>query len=155
MNQFWCENSNSLKNQNFDFCQFWIQNKIRISLFARKFKIYLYSQSATAPATCVACRRLARFARHYPWRSPSTHTPWVQPSNLPKYPFFDFWPRVASEVPLNRFDETFSRCLKITENSLIQNCERSLWKNAKNGQFWHVFENLKLAVKQYYRTTKS
>ena len=36
------------------------------------------SQSATAPsapAPCEACRRLARFARHYPWRSPPTHTP--------------------------------------------------------------------------------
>ena len=36
-------------------------------------EILKYSQSATAPsapATCEACRRLARSARHYPWRSP-------------------------------------------------------------------------------------
>ena len=46
--------------------------------------------------------------------------------------------------------------------SLIQHCERSklrlhfsgqkLIKNAKNCQFWRVFENLKLAVKQCYQT---
>ena len=46
--------------------------------------------------------------------------------------------------------------------SLIQYCERSglrlhlsgqkLIKNAKNGPFWRVFENLKLAVKQFYQT---
>ena len=46
--------------------------------------------------------------------------------------------------------------------SLIsQHCERSelrlhfgqkLLKNAKNGQFWRVFENVKLAVKQCYQT---
>ena len=46
--------------------------------------------------------------------------------------------------------------------SLIQHCERSelclhlsgqkLIKNAQNGQFWRVFENLKLAVKQCYQT---
>ena len=46
--------------------------------------------------------------------------------------------------------------------SLIQHCERSelrlhlsgqeLIKNAKNGPFWRVFENLKLAVKQCYQT---
>ena len=48
--------------------------------------------------------------------------------------------------------------------SLIQHCERSElrlhfeWtevnKNAKNGQFWQVFENLKLAVKQCYQKGK-
>ena len=46
--------------------------------------------------------------------------------------------------------------------SRIQNCERSElrlhfeWpkfiKNSKNGSFWRVCENLKLAVKQYYQT---
>ena len=45
--------------------------------------------------------------------------------------------------------------------SLIQHCEQSygyilsgqkLIKNAKNGSFWRVFENLKLAVKQCYQT---
>ena len=29
---------------------------------------------------------------------------------------------------------------------------QKLIKNAKNGQFWRVFENLKLAVKQSYQT---
>ena len=46
--------------------------------------------------------------------------------------------------------------------SLIQHCElqsyvyilsgQKLSKNAKNGPFWRVFENLKLAVKQCYQT---
>ena len=46
--------------------------------------------------------------------------------------------------------------------SLIQHCERSelrlhfeltsLLKTPKNGPFWRVFENLKLAVKQCYQT---
>ena len=46
--------------------------------------------------------------------------------------------------------------------SLIQHWKRSelcllseqtkLFKNAKNGQFWQFFENLKLAVKQCYQT---
>ena len=30
--------------------------------------------------------------------------------------------------------------------------EQKLIKNAKNGSFWRVFENLKLAVKQCYQT---
>ena len=43
--------------------------------------------------------------------------------------------------------------------SRIQHCERSelrfhLIKNAKNGPFWRVFENLKLAVKQCYQTLR-
>ena len=46
--------------------------------------------------------------------------------------------------------------------SLIQHCERSelrlhlsgqkLIKNAKNGPFWQVFENLKFVVTQCYQT---
>ena len=46
--------------------------------------------------------------------------------------------------------------------SLIKHCERSelsllcewkkLIKNVKNGQFWRVFESMKLAVKQCYQT---
>ena len=31
-------------------------------------------------------------------------------------------------------------------------CGQKLIKNAKNGQFWQAFENLQLAVKQYYQT---
>ena len=47
------------------------------------------------------------------------------------------------------------------QKSLIYHCQRSLVyilseqkfiKNAKNGQFWRVFENLKLAVKQCNQT---
>ena len=48
-----------------------------------------------------------------------------------------------------------TRCLKITEkvsfNIYILSGQK-LIKNAKNGQFWRVFENLKLAVKQCYQT---
>ena len=55
-----------------------------------------------------------------------------------------------------------TRCLKITEKvSLDIASEASydyilsgqkLIKNAKNGPFWRVFENLKPAVKQCYQT---
>ena len=54
------------------------------------------------------------------------------------------------------------RCLKITEKvsfniaseaSYVYILSRQkLIKNAKNGPFWQVFENLKLAVKQCYQT---
>ena len=54
------------------------------------------------------------------------------------------------------------RCWKITEKvsfniaseaSYIYNLSgQKLIKNAKNGPFWRVFENLKLAVKQCYQT---
>ena len=59
---------------------------------------------------------------------------------------------------------TTARCLKITEKvSFIIASEASyvyilseqkLLKNAKNGPFWRVFENLKLAVKQCYQTVQ-
>ncbi len=55
-----------------------------------------------------------------------------------------------------------SRCLKITEKVSFNIAseasyvyilsEQKLIKNAKNGPFWRVFENLKLAVKQCYQT---
>ena len=55
-----------------------------------------------------------------------------------------------------------SRCLKITEKvsfniaseaSYVYNLSgQKLIKNAQNGPFWRVFENLKLAVKQCYQT---
>ena len=62
-------------------------------------------------------------------------------------------------------EDTFSslaRCLKITEkvsfniaseasNVYILSGQKFI-KNAKNGPFWRVFENLKLAVKQSYQT---
>ena len=55
-----------------------------------------------------------------------------------------------------------TRCLKITEkvsfniaseaSNVYILSEQTLTKNAKNGSFWRVFENLKLAVKQCYQT---
>ena len=55
-----------------------------------------------------------------------------------------------------------SRCLKITEKVSFNIASEAsyvyilsgqkLIKNAKNGPFWRVFENLKLAVKQCYQT---
>ena len=54
------------------------------------------------------------------------------------------------------------RCLKITEKVSFNitseasyvyiSSGQKLIKNAKNGSFWRVFENLKLAVKQCYQT---
>ena len=53
--------------------------------------------------------------------------------------------------------KTFSRCLKITEKVSFNIASEASYvyilsgqkfiKNAKNGQFWRVSENLKLAVK--------
>ena len=55
-----------------------------------------------------------------------------------------------------------SRCLKITEKVSFNIASEAsyvyilsgqmLIKNAKNGPFWQVFENVKLAVKQSYQT---
>ena len=55
-------------------------------------------------------------------------------------------------------------CLKITEKVSFNIASEAsyvyilsgqkLIKNAKNGQFWRVFENLKLAVKQGYQIGK-
>ena len=55
-----------------------------------------------------------------------------------------------------------ARCLKITDKVSLNNASEAsyvyivggqkLIKNAKNGQFWRVFENLKLAAKQCYQT---
>ena len=57
---------------------------------------------------------------------------------------------------------TTSRCLKITEKVSFNIASgasyvyilsgQKLIKNAKNGPFWRVFQNLKLAVKQCYQT---
>ena len=57
---------------------------------------------------------------------------------------------------------TEPRCLKITEKVLFNIASevsfvyilsgQTLIKNPKNGPFWRVFENLKLAVKQCYQT---
>ena len=55
-----------------------------------------------------------------------------------------------------------ARCLKISEKVSFNIASeasyvyilsgQTLIKNAKNGPFWRVFENLKLAVKQCYQT---
>ena len=57
-----------------------------------------------------------------------------------------------------------AQCLKITEKGriLIASEARYVYnlsdqkfiKNAKNGPFWRVFENMKLAVEQCYQTGK-
>ena len=58
---------------------------------------------------------------------------------------------------------TGTQCLKITEKVSINIASEAsyvyilsggqkLIKNAQNGPFWRVFENLKLAVKQCYQT---
>ena len=59
------------------------------------------------------------------------------------------------------FTPTYSRCLKITEKVSINITSEAsyvyilsgqkLIENAKNGPFWRIFENLKLAVKQCYQ----
>ena len=58
-------------------------------------------------------------------------------------------------------NELISQCLKITEKVAFNIASEASYvyilsgqkfiKNAKNGQFWRVFENLKLAVKQCYQ----
>ena len=60
------------------------------------------------------------------------------------------------------YPSTHTQCLKITEKvsfniaseaSYIYILSRQKFiKRAKNGQFWRVFENLKLLVKQCYQT---
>ena len=57
-----------------------------------------------------------------------------------------------------------AQCLKITEKVSFNNASEASYvyilsgqkflKNAKNGLFWRVFENLKLAVKQCYLTSQ-
>ena len=60
---------------------------------------------------------------------------------------------------LKRQQCTESRCLKITEEVSFNIASEASYvyilsgqKQIKNGQFWRVFENLKLAVKQCYQT---
>ena len=58
--------------------------------------------------------------------------------------------------------DVIARCLKITEKVSFNIVSKAsyvyilsgqmLIKNVKNGPFWRVFENLKLAVKQCYQT---
>ena len=71
------------------------------------------------------------------------------------------WLRMRKMAP-RKFVLTFTKSLKITENVSFNIASEAsyvyilsgqkLIKNAKNGQFWRVFENLKLAVKQCYQT---
>ena len=64
---------------------------------------------------------------------------------------------------INKHLTYFVTVFENPRKSLIRQCERSElrlhfeWtkvnsKNARNGPFWRVFENLKLAVKQCYQT---
>ena len=60
--------------------------------------------------------------------------------------------------------DMFSRCLKITDKVSFNIASEAsyvyilsgqkLIKNAKNGPFWRVFENLKLAIKQCYQASQ-
>ena len=52
-----------------------------------------------------------------------------------------------------------AQCLKRSQKNVASEASyvyilsgQKLIKNAKNGPFWRVFENLKLAVKQCYQT---
>ena len=68
----------------------------------------------------------------------------------------------SAEYKNTGLKKTRSRCLKITEKVSFNIASEAsyvyifsgqkLIKNAKNGPFWRVFENLKLAVKQCYQT---
>ena len=69
----------------------------------------------------------------------------------------------AKECNHSYFTKNIStRCLKITEKVSFNIASEASYvyilsgqkfiKNAKNGPFWRVFENLKLPVKQCYQT---
>ena len=68
----------------------------------------------------------------------------------------------TAKVPQIAGKTVVARCLKITEKVSFNIASEAsyvyilsgqkLIKNAKNGPFWRVFENLKLAVKQCYQT---
>ena len=80
------------------------------------------------------------------------------------------WWKVSKEQTLTLKTFPTFYCYTVFENyrkSLILYCERSelrlqfymlsgqkFIKNAKNSQFWRIFENLKLAVKQCYLTSQ-
>ena len=60
---------------------------------------------------------------------------------------------------------TLPQCLEIIEKVAFNNASEASYvyilsrqkfmKNAKNGPFWRLFENLKIAVKQCYQTGQS
>ena len=68
----------------------------------------------------------------------------------------------ATRVEISSYLIIFKHYLKITEKVSFNIASEAsyvyilsgqkLIQNAKNGQFWRVFENLKLAVKQCYQT---
>ena len=78
--------------------------------------------------------------------------------------FLDSLPNTFTKmVSVSRSEiTTRAQCLKITEKVSFNIASEAsyvyilsgqkLIKNAKNGPFWRVFENLKLAVKQCYQT---
>ena len=74
-------------------------------------------------------------------------------------------PRVSKEIHsifkllVLQLQSILATVVEKNRKSIIQYCERSelrfncvekLIENAKNGQFWRVFENIKLAVKKCY-----
>ena len=77
--------------------------------------------------------------------------------SLPPRKVIGFW--ILDFFEMN---ERWTRWLKITEKVSFKLAGEAsyvyilsgqkLIENAKNGPFWRVFENLKLAVKQYYQT---
>ena len=70
--------------------------------------------------------------------------------------------RPKTETKKSNYLLYYAQCLKITEKVAFNIASEASYgyilsgqkfiKNAKNGQFWRVFENLKLAVKQCYQT---
>ena len=73
-----------------------------------------------------------------------------------------FFEIVNINIGSKSYFATMTRCLKITEKVSFNIASEAsyvyilsgqkLIKNAKNGPFWRVFENLKLAAKQCYQT---
>ena len=84
--------------------------------------------------------------------------------------YFQILPKMAGlsliphPIDLLLKNRTITQCLKIEEKVSFHIGSKAgylyilswqkLFKNANNGQFWQVFENLKLAVKQCYQTSQ-
>ena len=72
------------------------------------------------------------------------------------------FPAELNLLTVKKVKKRSPRCLKITEKVSFNIANEASYvyilsrqnfiKNAKNGPFWRVFENLKLAVKQCYQT---
>ena len=54
-----------------------------------------------------------------------------------------FWPKITEKVSFNTASEA---------SYVYIMSGHKLMKKAKNGPFWQVFKNLKLAVKKFYQT---